>query len=598
MADRIPCVVCGNEAGLICPCEDRVYCTRQCQVFDWGKSHFKVCMVGSTPPIPQSNGDKLLERKHSNSSRASLVDQITMYSRPSQNHIHAQSADNFNTDAFNCESVGDQSLYGIKSRYPSAGPLGYRRLHSESEQESPPTAEFTGLSIESKRRFSESGGSHRHDSGNFERMSHPTTRFSSSHHDHQAMPTKNPWSASMSSETKEVYASLSSSMIPSNVHESKNRTVRTAPYYLDKANPLLYRRDSAVSSMSSSNGANGANGACMPRRSHSSLSSHSIDSLIDRPSDDKGHGSHNPHHLMSKRDSAVSLCEDTRQPISRVSSFSIDGGMLSRRKTEPSFLTNEDGVSRSYHKATHFGRHASAPSIPEVNDTCGDKVIEKQSSVSSTNHSQIEESEAKGSNNLAVGNSGCERGMVVRSESKMKVSTSGEDSAENRLFLDPLTRRYPCQWAGCEKRFVRRGHMQSHLRTHTGEKPFACNWPECKSRFGQMGDLGRHMITHTGERPYPCTWAGCNKRFTTNQSKNRHFRIHTNTKKTHQCGWRGCVKRFSTKHSLKIHARRHTMGFDADAGSEQLQLDWEGSVEDDSTYSRSITYPKSSRVAC
>jgi len=66
---------------------------------------------------------------------------------------------------------------------------------------------------------------------------------------------------------------------------------------------------------------------------------------------------------------------------------------------------------------------------------------------------------------------------------------------------------YTCEWSTCPRRGLSqtsRFALVSHLRSHTGEKPFTCTLPECDKSFTRSDALAKHMrLQHNISPPLP-----------------------------------------------------------------------------------------------
>lgn len=157
-------------------------------------------------------------------------------------------------------------------------------------------------------------------------------------------------------------------------------------------------------------------------------------------------------------------------------------------------------------------------------------------------------------------------------------TTSSRSRSKDGRFVNELSQTvHPCPHSDCIKYFTRPSRLQTHLLTHTGDRPYKCLEDGCMKSYSRPAHLKRHTIkSHSSTDPdtpnailhgvgSDAKTIRCNvcpKLFSNKYSLQKHLKVHQDSLR-YSCI--ECSQSFAKHSLLKSHILEHKSGIEKEA---------------------------------
>lgn len=94
---------------------------------------------------------------------------------------------------------------------------------------------------------------------------------------------------------------------------------------------------------------------------------------------------------------------------------------------------------------------------------------------------------------------------------------------QRRHSIGSAEELFRCPFPGCDKIFNRPYNFKSHIKVHSGERPYKCG--HCELSFARCHDLKRHEKIHNENSKIQNECDCCGKKFSRPDALNRHIKL-------------------------------------------------------------------------
>ena len=160
---------------------------------------------------------------------------------------------------------------------------------------------------------------------------------------------------------------------------------------------------------------------------------------------------------------------------------------------------------------------------------------------------------------------------------RISTASSRSRSKDGRFVNELRQTVHPCPHSDCIKYFTRPSRLQTHLLTHTGDRPYKCLEDGCMKSYSRAAHLKRHTIKiHSSTDPDTsnailCSVGSdaktircnlCPKLFSNKYSLQKHLKVHQDSLR-YTCT--ECNQSFTKHNLLKSHKLEHKSGIEKEA---------------------------------